>query len=93
VVAFAGEQRFGFQVGDVIFSGAELAVELFEQIVALLGVGFLLCEMNVGIEIAGKRSELFVGGNLIFGALAIAQEGLRGFLIVPEIGRGDARFE
>jgi len=30
---------------------------------------------------------------LIFRALAVAQDGLRGFLIVPEIGRGDARFE
>jgi hypothetical protein len=30
---------------------------------------------------------------LIFGTFAIAQDGLRGFLIVPEIGRGNARFE
>jgi hypothetical protein len=49
--------------------------------------------VDVGVEIAGKRSELFVGGDLIFRAFAIAQDGLRGFLIVPEIGRGDARFE
>jgi hypothetical protein len=93
VIAFTREQRFGFQVGDIIFSGTELAVELFEQIVALLGVGFFLREMNVGIQIAGERSELFVGGNLILGALTIAQERLRGFLIVPEIGRRDPRFE
>jgi hypothetical protein len=52
-----------------------------------------VCEVNVGVEIAGKRIELFVGGNLIFRALAVAQDGLRGFLIVPEIGRGDAGFE
>jgi len=49
--------------------------------------------MDVGVEIAGKRCELFVGGDLIFGTLAIAQDGLGGFLIVPEIGRGNARFE
>ena len=49
--------------------------------------------MNVSVEIAGKRSELFVGDDLIFRALAIAQDGLRSFLIVPEIGRGDARFK
>jgi hypothetical protein len=49
--------------------------------------------MNVGIQIAGQRGELFVGGDLIFGALAVAQYGLRGFLIVPEIGLGDASFE
>jgi len=49
--------------------------------------------MNVSIEIAGKRSELLVRGDLIFGAFAVAQDGLRGFLIVPEIGSGDALFE
>jgi len=30
---------------------------------------------------------------LIFGAFAIAQDGLRGFLIVPEIGLCDAGLE
>jgi hypothetical protein len=30
---------------------------------------------------------------LFFGALAIAQNGLRFFLIVPEVGLGDAGFE
>jgi len=49
--------------------------------------------MNVRIEVAGKRSELFVGGNLIFGAFAVAQDGLRGFLIVPEIGLCDTGLE
>src|SRR5258705_5262382 len=53
VVAFTGEQRFRFQVCDVIFRGAELAIQLLEQIVALLGIGFFLREMDVGIEIAG----------------------------------------
>src|SRR5260370_28480129 len=36
---------------------------------------------------------LFVGGNLIFGAFAVAQDGLRGFLIVPEIGQCDTGLE
>ena len=49
--------------------------------------------MDVRIEIAGNGGELFVGGDLIFRAFAIAQDGLRGFLIVPKIRRGDARFE
>jgi hypothetical protein len=93
VIAFAGEQRLRFQLGDVIFGVAELAVELFQQIVALLGVGFFLGEMDVGVEVAGKRGEPVVGGNLIFGALAVAQNGLRGFLIAPEIGLCDAGFE
>jgi hypothetical protein len=49
--------------------------------------------VDVGIQVAGKRSEFFVGGDLIFRALAIAQDRLRGFLIVPEIGLCDAGFE
>jgi hypothetical protein len=93
VIAFAGEQRFGFEVGDVSFRVVQLAIEFFEEIVALLGVGFFLSEVDVGVQIAGERGEFFVSGDLIFGALAIAQDGLRGFLIVPELGLGDAGFE
>jgi hypothetical protein len=52
-----------------------------------------LRQVNVGIEIAGERGELFVGGDLLFGAFAVAQDGLRGFLIVPEVGLTDASFE
>ena len=49
--------------------------------------------MNIGFEIAGKRIKFFVSGNLIFGALAIAEDALRRFLIVPEIGIGGASLE
>jgi len=49
--------------------------------------------VDVGFEIAGERGELVVGGDLVFGAFAVAQDGLRGFLIVPEIGLGDAGLE
>jgi hypothetical protein len=52
-----------------------------------------LREVDVSIEVARERDELFVGGNLLFGAFAVAQDGLRGFLIVPEIGLTDASFE
>jgi len=93
VIAFAGEQSLGFQVGDVILGVGQLAVEFLEQIVALAGIAFLLREVNVGVQVVGKRSELFVGSDLIFGALAVAQDGLRRFLIVPEIGLSDAGFE
>jgi hypothetical protein len=48
---------------------------------------------DVGLDIAGQRGELGVGGNLIFAALAVAENGLRGFLVVPEVGLGDARFQ
>jgi hypothetical protein len=93
MIAFAGEQCFGFQVRDVSFGVVELAVELLEQIVALFGVGFFMRQVDVRVEVAGKRGELFIGGNLLFGAFAIAQDGLRGFLIAPELGRRDAGFE
>jgi hypothetical protein len=52
-----------------------------------------LREMYVGVEVAGKRGELFVCGDLVLRAFAVAQHGLRGFLIVPEIGLSDAGFE
>jgi hypothetical protein len=52
-----------------------------------------LREINVGIEIARERSKLLVGGDLFFGALAVAQDGLRRFLIGPEVGLCDAGFE
>jgi hypothetical protein len=59
----------------------------------LLRVGLFQREIDVRLDIAGNGSELFVGGNLFFGAFAVAQNALRCFLIAPEIGIGDARFE
>ena len=38
-------------------------------------------------------SWFLVGGDLLFGALAVAQDGLGRFLIGPEVGLGDAGFE
>jgi hypothetical protein len=93
VVGFSGEERFGFQFGDVGIGGVEFAVQLFQQVVLLLDVGFLLREMDVRLDVAGEGRELIVGGDLFFGALAFAENALGGFLIVPEIGGGDARFE
>lgn len=49
--------------------------------------------MNIGFEIAAEGSKFLVGGNLIFSALAIAEDALRRFLIVPEIGIGCASLE
>ena len=93
MIAFAGKQRLGFQVRDIRFGVVELAVEFLEQIVALFSVGFFMRQVDVRVEVAGKRGQLFVGGNLLFRAFAIAQDGLRGFLIAPELGRRDAGFE
>ncbi len=93
VIGFSGEKRLGFEFGDVGIRGIKLAVQLFEQIVLLLDVGFFLSEMNIGFDVAGERREFIVRGNLFFGALALAENALCSFLIVPERGIGDARFE
>jgi hypothetical protein len=93
MVGFAGQQSFGFEFGDVGVSGGEFTIEFFEEIVFLLDVGFFLGEMDVGFDVARRRGEFFVGTNLLFGALAVAENTLSGFLIVPESGVGDASFE
>ena len=49
--------------------------------------------MDVRLDVARDGGKLFVSSNLFFGALALSENALRGFLIVPEIGVGDARFE
>jgi len=55
----------------------------------LVGVGFFASEGNVRLDVAGERIQLSIGGELVLGTLAIAQNRLRGFLIIPEIGLGD----
>jgi len=59
----------------------------------LLRIRFFLRQMDIGLKIAAQGGELFLRGDLLFGALAFAQNALRGFLIGPEIGVGDAGFE
>jgi len=93
VIVLAGEQCLRFQFGDVVVRGSEFAVQFLEQIILLFSVGFFLSKMNVRFDITGNRSQFFVGGNLFFGAFALAQNTLRGFLVVPESGIGDAGFE
>jgi hypothetical protein len=59
----------------------------------LLGVGFFFGKADVRFDIAGDGREFLVGSNLFFGAFAIAENGLRFFLVVPEIGLRYAGFE
>jgi hypothetical protein len=49
--------------------------------------------MDIGLDVARDRRELFVCGNLLFGALPVAEDALRCFLVVPEIRIGNARFQ
>jgi hypothetical protein len=93
VIGFSGQERFGFEFGDVGIRGVELSVQLFEQIVLLLDVGLFLGEMDVGFDVARDGAELFIRGNLFFGALTVTENALCSFLIVPESGIGDAGFE
>src|SRR6266849_5042625 len=75
VIGFAGEERLGFELADVALGCRQLAVEVFQKIVALLGIGFFLGQADVGFDVARDRREFLVGGNLLFGALAIAENG------------------
>jgi hypothetical protein len=59
----------------------------------LLGIGLFPCEADVRLDVAGDGGQLIVRGNLLFRAFAIAQNGLRGFLIVPKIGLSNLSFE
>ena len=59
----------------------------------MLDVGLFQGKMDVRLNIARDGGELRVRVNLLFGALALAENVLSRFLIAPEIGVGDARFE
>jgi len=93
VIGFPGEERPGFQFGDVGIGGVELAVQLFQQVILLFDVGLFLREMDVRLDVTGDRGELLVCGDLFFGALSLSENALCGFLIAPKVGIGDARFE
>jgi hypothetical protein len=54
VIGVSGEERSGLQFRDEAIGGAELAVQLFQQVVLLLDVGLFLGEMDVGLDVAGN---------------------------------------
>jgi hypothetical protein len=60
---------------------------------ALLGVGLFFGEVDVGVDVARDAGEFFVGGDLVFGAFAVTEDGLGFFLVAPEIGVGGAGFQ
>ncbi len=93
MIVFAGEERPRFEFGDVAIRRSKFPIQFFQQIVLLRGVGLFLREMDIRLYVARDRCELFIRGNLFFGALPLTENALRRFLIVPEIGIGDARFE
>jgi hypothetical protein len=59
----------------------------------LLRVAFAARQFDVCLDVAGERLQFLIGGELIFNALAVAENALRFLLIAPEIGVGGALFE
>jgi len=53
MIGLAGEQRARFLFGDVGFSGGEFTVEIFQEILALVGVGLFCGQADVGFDVAG----------------------------------------
>jgi hypothetical protein len=93
MIVFAGEQRLGLELRDIALRVGELAVELFQEIVALLGVRFFPSKADVGVDVTCVSGEFCVGVDLLFGTPAFAQDALRSFLIVPKVRLGDACFQ
>jgi hypothetical protein len=84
-VAFAREQGFGLQLGDVRIGGGEFLGEVYEQGLALSRVRLLVREMKIGIEIAQLAGKRFFRLYAFLELLALLQQGLGFFLILPEI--------
>jgi len=59
----------------------------------LCSVGFASGQFDVSINVAGYSGKPVVGRDLIVGVLALFQDALRLFLVVPESGIADAFFE
>jgi hypothetical protein len=93
VIVLAGKQGLRFELGDVVLGSGELAVEILQQIVALIGVGLFAGKGDVRVDVAGGGGKLGVSGDVGFRALAIAKNTLGGFLVAPKIGCGGALFE
>jgi hypothetical protein len=53
MIGLAGEQRARFLFGNVGFSGGKFAVQIFQEILALFGVGLLRGQADVGFDVAG----------------------------------------
>ena len=57
-------------------------------------IGFFLREMEIGVEVADLAVERgFTGFGALFERLALLQQRLGLFLVLPEIGRVDFYFE
>ena len=86
-VVFAGEQRFRFEVGDVGIGGGDFLGDIFEERVALRVVFLFFGEVEIGFDVAHLAIERVFGVDAVFELLALLQDGLGLFLVLPEIWR------
>jgi hypothetical protein len=93
VVGLTGKQRPRFQLGDDAFRASQFAIKVLQQLVALLGVRLFARQRDVRFDVAGDRLEFCFRADLVFRAFAVSQDGLRRFLMVPEIRLRDACFQ
>ena len=93
VIGLAGEQRTSLLFRDVALRSSQLVVKIFEQSFPLPRIGFFSSESDVGLDVAAQGGKFGIGRDLILGALAVAQDRLRRFLVVPEVRLGNAFFE
>jgi hypothetical protein len=47
---------------------------------------------KIGFQVAAQAREFLLGGDAVFGQLALLQDALRFFLVLPEIRAADFRF-
>lgn len=83
----------GFEFGDELIGGIELAGDVFQDRIALRSVGFLVCKMEICLHIGDSARKFFFRGDVGFGALALLENGLRLLLILPERRVVDFGFE
>ncbi len=89
-IGLAGEHGAGFEFLVECGQGFDVAGKIVKQIG---GHDFAFAgQLEVGFNVAGAADQLFVVGDKIFEALAVAHEWLAGCRIVPEGGIGQFFF-
>jgi len=92
-IAFAGEQRFGFELRDVLVGGVKLLVGIAQDGIALCDVALFVREMQISVDVAGDAREFLFGGDAALRTFTLLKDLLRLFLILPEVLLGAGCFE
>jgi hypothetical protein len=75
-----------FELGDVFIGGVELRANVVQDRVALRGIGFLLGQMEICFDVGNGAREFLLRGDVSFRVLALLENGLGFFLVLPERG-------